>query len=110
MNQTTIFDAIAKGHASAKLAADHAGEEWQQEALKHLTEYAVEHDEMQALHVRLYAENKGLPKAPDARAWGHIMQRAAKLNILRATDRYLATDHLNSHGRPQRVWQSMVRI
>lgn len=110
MIQDTIFAAIERGHAAAKLAADHAGDEWQEQAFSHLKRYAYEHDEMQALHIRLYAENCGLAKAPDSRAWGHILRRAAKLKILKATDRYVATDHMGSHGRPQRVWKSLVRI
>lgn len=102
------FAAIEMGHASAQLAADRAGQEWQSLAMSHLRAYASQHAEMQCYMVRLFAENRGLPPAPSNTAWGAIMLKGAKSGIIRKTDRMVPTDHAASHGRDQRVWRSLV--
>jgi hypothetical protein len=110
MQMSIDFSARSLGHSSAQLAADSAGSEWQDMAMAYLKGYARTHSELQALDVRLFAERMGLPNAPDARSWGAIMLKASRLGIIRATNVYAATDHLESHGRPQRVWLSLVAV
>lgn len=58
--------------------ADAVVMDWSSHALVKLLEYAAMHDIFMVEDVRVYAEVKGLPAPPDGRAWGAVVQRAAK--------------------------------
>lgn len=44
----------------------------------------------------------------EPRAWGAIMRIAHRAGICSPTDRYRSGRSLTSHGRPERVWSSLV--
>lgn len=70
--------------AGAATAAAHAGDDWVASAMSHandfLSYYAPNVGKFQTAHLRKYAETRGLPEAPDARAWGHITRKLKKQN------------------------------
>ena len=80
--QLTIdFDAAVRARElGMQRASDHANEaesEWTGQALAHLVAFALEVGRPFLIEeARAYAEGKGLPAAPDARAWGTVARRA----------------------------------
>lgn len=46
----------------------------------------------------------------ERRAWGGIMRAASRLKFCTPTDRYQQGRSLASHGRPERVWKSLVYV
>lgn len=55
--------------------------------------------------VRIQAEYDGLPKPPDARAWGGVVKRALKAGHIRFL-RYGKSCNPFAHQRPVSVWVS----
>jgi len=49
-------------------------------------------------------EASGAPVPHEPRALGAIMQSAAKLGLIRATDRWVESRRAQNHARPVRVW------
>lgn len=104
-------DALAVGHASAQLALDFANREvndWEILAIGWVRQYARRHDVLTTGKVRDYAEQHGFREAREARAWGAIMPKAAKQRIIEATHVWVTTERKRSHGRPERIWKSLI--
>lgn len=58
----------------------------------------------QTTDFRKWAEARGLPKPPDARAYGGVMRRGIKAGKIRA-DGYAPTPDPQAHCRPAVVWR-----
>lgn len=95
--------------AGIKQALDHADAEepgWSDKAYDHLISYINKVDEpFQTEQVRAFAEDRGLPKPPDNRAWGGVIQKAVKRNIIKGIG-FAPTKNPISHGRPMVIWTS----
>lgn len=64
-------------------AADHADDAWRERAIGYVRLHAAVHAEFLAEDVRAVAEHDGLPPPPDGRAWGSVMQTAARRGIVK---------------------------
>jgi hypothetical protein len=88
MNRTTAYpDAEALRDIGIERAvehADHAVDGWSDWALEAVRQYASRHpdDPFLTEDVRDWAWKRGLPKAPDDRAWGAVMQRARRAGYI----------------------------
>lgn len=87
MTQQLVIDfttARAKRDAGMQRAADHAErvtDGWQDAALAHLRSFAATHDRF--LIEDVVVASKGIvPTAPDSRAWGAVVLRAARERII----------------------------
>lgn len=80
---------------------------WSDRALATLTDYARSHQFFATEGVVSYAKVRGLPPAPDARAWGGVVTRAKRRGIV-IEDGYMASANPQAHLRPTRVWRSLV--
>ncbi len=93
----------------AQMAADRAdrvtGGSWSAEAWAFFTQWAQTRkgEPFQGEDVRLAALGT-VPAAPDARAWGHILQRAARTGLIRRVG-YAPVKDPRSHHCPKSVWQ-----
>lgn len=78
-------EAKAKAIAGAKMAADHAGSKWKEDALQIVMDFSALYQGKLVLaeDIRKYAEeSRKLPFPPDKRAWGHIFKKAQKLKLI----------------------------
>lgn len=86
----------------AATAAANAGADWVDAALYHagafLTYYGPVVGQFQTTHIRQFAEARGLPKAPDSRAWGHITRKLKKQNRIVAAGVGRSVDARQHHG------------
>lgn len=97
--------------AGINTAARHADEQsprWVDRATELLTEYARQHRVINSERVRGYAASRGLPHPPDGRAWGAVMQRAARAGWIRKTGRYETAEDPKVHCNPVAVWESLL--
>jgi hypothetical protein len=102
------MDARQLASDGARRAVEHANRElfgWEDEAVGWVRKVVKDTPIVTASLVRMTATNGGLPDAPDRRAWGAVMKRAAKEGIIRATEAFTSTRLRTSHGRPERVWE-----
>jgi len=93
------------GHAKAKQAADHAGETWQKTAYDAFLAFAKTHNTFKTEDVR--NANPDLPPPPDARAWGAIVLKAKRNNIV-AGDGPVKAENLGVHGMYVTLWKSKI--
>ena len=85
--------------------ADRVHSGWSDEAYALLLQYMAANQRFKAEDVRNYAhKTRGLPNPPDPRAWGGVIQRAAREGrIMKAC--YVASNNEQAHHRPVTVWQ-----
>ena len=82
MNQLAIdFSGRDVGHAMARIAADHAGQDWKDSALAALKSFAASHHQFTVEDVR-----SAFPsiKAPTDKAWGAVVLMARKEGLIAA--------------------------
>lgn len=106
------------GHDAAARAVEHADRKvksWSVTALECVRVFALMRTEMTSETVREFAEKYiGLAEPPDERAWGGILPSAARKGYIRKKktpegyDVYVTGANLQSHGRPVRVWVSLI--
>ena len=97
--------------AGAEAALEHAEREitiWELIAIGWVRAYARNHFHFTTGEVRDYAAGRGFVEAPEARAWGAIMPKAARQQIVRSTNVWTSTGRKLSHGRPERLWESRI--
>lgn len=102
------MDARQLASDGARRAVEHANRElfgWEDEALGWVREAVKRMHSFTTGYVRDIATLGGFRDAPDSRAWGAVMRRAAKEGVVRATNRFANTNRRSSHGRPERVWE-----
>ena len=84
MDQLAIDFARARRDDGIERAGDHAGERWKRLARGFLLEFLSSHRErFLAENVREFAEIRGLEAPPDGRAWGAVIQSAARERLIR---------------------------
>lgn len=92
-----------------KRAVDHADkvhESWSDKAFDLLKDYVSligKDSQCTSEMVRHYAESHGLPHPPDKRAWGAVMLKAARANLLFKKGWTTATDP-KVHCNPVSLW------
>lgn len=83
MNQLAIDFARARRDDGIERAGDHAGDRWKRSARGYLLEFlTVRPSTFLAEDVRAFAELRGLETPPDGRAWGAVMQAAARERLI----------------------------
>ncbi len=94
----------------ADTAASHAdrvtGGAWSEKAWAFLVQFGQSQKGRPFMteDVRAHAElRKAVPAAPDARAWGSIVMRAAKARLIERVD-YAPNKSPSCHGSPKSVW------
>lgn len=102
---TTTHEGLALGHASAEIAAAHAGSEWVRIALEAFLNFAKTHQTFTTEQVRQAFPN--LPLPPDKRAWGGVARRAKVEGIAEPIDWVRADSH-TVHGMVVTLWRSKV--
>jgi len=80
---------------------------WAQQAAEHLSDWLCEggglDNYFMCEEVRRWAEARGLPKPPDPRAWGGVMQRARRAGVIVKCG-YTESHTPAAHLRPTQVW------
>lgn len=92
---------LAKGHAQAERAAQHAGEAWREAAYRAFVNYAARGERFTTEDVR--EDNPQLPPPPDKRAWGHIALRAKREGVVRAVS-WVRAKSETVHGMVVTQW------
>ena len=97
--------ALDAGHAAADAALRNAGITWAEQAMNLLEQYKQKADgKFLCEDVRVFAENNGLSKPPDSRAWGGVIKRAQRLGIVVPAG-YAMTRHPSCHAGVKTAWQ-----
>mgnify|MGYP006266456689 CR=1 FL=1 len=97
--------------AGAELAIENANNQhtnWSEKAFKMLQRYLQTFEagyEFLAEQARLFAEANGLPEPPSKRAWGGIIIRAAKLNLIESTGKTRKVSNSRAHATPANLWR-----
>lgn len=95
----------ATGIADSAAHADLVYQSWTARAVVYVHLYAAQHQFMRCEHVRIFAENDGLPPPPDKRAWGLVMQQAKADRIIEAAGFEAA---ISSNLSPKVRWRSLI--
>lgn len=83
MEQLTIEDAIARRDDGIARAIEHAGQRWKRLARGYVLEYlAAQSESFLAEDARAFAERLGFEAPPDGRAWGAVIQGAAREGLI----------------------------
>lgn len=101
----TPLTGLQIGHAMAKIAADHAGDEWKEAAYACFKEFARMNYEFTTEQVR--EASMHLPPPPDKRAWGFIARKALKENIVTSAGPVRA-ESKTVHGMYVTLWRSNI--
>jgi hypothetical protein len=92
-----------------KRALDHAEADcqgWGDTAMAYLHGYALSHERFTGWLVTTSAElRRAVPTPANAKAWGSVIQKAARLGIIQKDG--FTTDP-NRHNNPVPVWKSLV--
>jgi len=102
---TTTHQGLALGHASAEIAAAHAGSEWVRIALEAFLSFAKEHQAFTTEQVRQAFPD--LPLPPDKRAWGGITRLAKAEGIVEPMG-WVRASSPTVHGMVVTLWKSKV--
>lgn len=105
-----LFDAAALeaqerrdlGMARAELAAERHAPGWEDDAVAHVTAYALTHELFLAEDARAGFHT---PEGVDGRAWGSVIKRAQALGVLRPHGFAAAN---SSNRSPKVLWKSLV--
>lgn len=88
-------------------AADHASEAWNEKAYEYLKKYLkINRDKFMTEFFRQWAESNGLHPPPTARAYGSIISKAAKKELIKHCG-YSRTSNYKAHKTPASVWQAL---
>lgn len=91
-------------------AIDHANRvepTWSDQAYSILREVVAIRDQFITEDVRRYADERGLARPPDSRAWGAVMIRASKAGLVKKIGWATATDP-KVHANPTSLWKSLI--
>ena len=95
------------GHAMAKVAANHAGDEWKAQAYESFVEYAKHNHEFTTEQVRSACLH--LPPPPDKRSWGAIALKAVKNNVVESIG-WTRAESKSVHGMIVTKWRSKINF
>jgi hypothetical protein len=93
------------GHRAALASAAHADvvvADWTTKATASLLAFAQDRPPFLVEQARRAAESLGLPRPPDRRAWGAVVQRLRRAGVLVCVGYAPAVD---SNGSPKCLWQ-----
>lgn len=100
VDQGELFRDEGMKRSSERAELIHDG--WNEKAFHLLRRFP--NAEFMAEDVRAYAEDKGLPKPPSARAWGAVIVRAKKEGIIRAIG-FRSVKNPKAHRTPATLWR-----
>lgn len=100
----TVQTSLNLRDAGIRSSAQHAGDEWQAKALQWVVLHAIacNGEPFLAEDVRQEAERDGMEPAPDSRAWGAVMRRAAAQGKIESCGYAPAK---SSHMSPKVQWR-----
>lgn len=111
MNQPTLFDipeAERLKEQGIQMAVDHANSVepgWSEKAYQLLNEFLlINTGEFMAEDVRSYAAVIDFEIPPSSRAWGGVIQRAAKSGIIKQVG-FGKTKNVKAHRTPAAIWK-----
>jgi hypothetical protein len=106
MQQAATHEAKALRDAGAALAAENAGKEWREQAIKLCSYYFRYIARSGALFERAkqYASSAGIEAPPSANAWGAVCLAMSRKGLIVKTDRYECSTSPSSHARVNPVW------
>lgn len=107
MAKPTARELADQGMARAAEHADRVSDGWSDNAYQFLRVYAQACPEFMTEQLRVWAHDEGLPKPPDNRAWGAVVNRAVRDGII-VRDRFENIRIPPSHSRPMPVWKSRL--
>ena len=102
---TTTHQGLALGHASAEIAAAHAGSEWIRIALEAFLNFAKMRHSFTTEQVREAFPD--LPLPPDKRAWGQVARLAKSEGIVESIG-WVRANSPSVHGMVVTLWRSKV--
>jgi hypothetical protein len=100
------FQLKEQGMSQALAHAEEIDSSWGEKAYQFVRGFAAQRIEFRTEEVRAFAEQRGLPAAPSARAWGGIIGRAVKSGLITSV-RYVNCSNPSAHRCPVRVWQGI---
>lgn len=89
-----------------ELAQNKKVSSWSERATELLRKYAPTVTDFITEDFRSYAEENGLEKPDEPRAYGGIMRNAAKAGIIETTGKFRCMNNPKSHSCPKIVWKS----
>ena len=109
--QTSIFDlplARQLRDEAINRVDEAANPVWKDAALNAVTHVARLRSHLTTDDVWQTMQDMQIPMPPEPRALGAIMQKAARLGLVTATDRIMQSARPECHARPVRVWTSLI--
>jgi len=102
---STATDGLALGHAAAQRAADHAGDDWKEEAYAAFCAFLATVPPGQTfLTEDARAASPHIPRPPEMRAWGQVALRAKRAGKIVHCGYARAKDP-SVHGNPVSLWR-----
>lgn len=84
--------------------AESSGAAWRERALGYVREFVARvNGPFLAEDIREFAQERGFADPPDARAWGVVMQRAAREHIVQS---FAYAPARSSNGSPKVLWKA----
>jgi hypothetical protein len=99
----TGFQLKEQGMSQALAHAEEIDPSWSEKAYRFICAFANDGSEFRAEQVRAYAEARGFPPAPSARAWGSIIAKAACAGIIKRAG-FTACDNAKAHACNVSIW------
>ena len=90
----------------SEMAQNKKVDNWSEKAIQLLRIYSKSVSDFITEDFREYAEANGLEVPNEPRAYGGIMVRAKRANIIQSTGQYRNMKHEKSHSCPKTVWES----
>ncbi|CAB4122657.1 hypothetical protein UFOVP32_49 [uncultured Caudovirales phage] len=107
MTQLSLLEAIEERDSAIQSAVENADRKqagWSDRAYKYLIEFSRTLPLFKGEDARRYAEEQGLPKPPDPRAWGAVLQRASRGKFIERVGFGVSTNR-QAHSRPTAIWR-----
>ena len=86
--------------------AEHLDEDWPDRAYQFVSRYARWNEFFTVEELTAEARRLGYGSPTDDRAWGSIIRKAARCDVIRRTG--MTKPRLKGHASPGPVWQSLV--
>lgn len=110
MMQTTIYDQVEKKKQEGiELVYRHADTDWKRAAADQLFIIAQQQRHFTSDDILIPLEKKGIVTG-DNRAIAAVLQSAARMNLIKSTDRFVRCRRPSRHGAPIMVWESNLKI
>jgi hypothetical protein len=108
MIQTSIYDQVEqKKQFGIELVYKHADTEWKKRAAQQLLEVARTKNKFTSDDILMPLERQGII-TKDNRAIAAILQSAARMNLIQATEQFVRCRRPSRHGAPIMMWKSLM--